>query len=460
VGAILSGAQGAFGATDPRFFGTYCGEDTVRACGRICLTPIGPCFRRCRDVRIEDIFVRVGHKEGAGGTGYILGSGTATVDGDPLKLNVSAVVTGFGRAKGVVASNRFDNESGVAELASDGATLTVSARNQCIRVSKTRCGNAPPSVQITRPPDGSTLVVRALTLFRGDIKDEDQSFPRERLQFASDRDGPLGGAVNAQPTSLEISTDALSPGEHRITFSATDSGGLTASDTIRVSVANPIRYSAKFVCGKSAESGAARGTYFTAINVNNPTDGTVSFRKRFSVGLREQEAGPLTRFYPAQLEAGRTFRVECPEVVRTVGAGDGFLEGFVVFETPEPLNIVAVHSAAGQSGFVETLDVQAVGGIRVPVKSPDLVVEGGCDLSMRVRNIGQGDAGPSTTTVTLTGQTFNVPTPAIEAGGVASLPAPGRPPAGDFGATFGVDSENRVAESSETNNLAVINCVG
>ena len=157
--AILPVAQSALGATDPRFFGTYCGEDTVRACGRVCLTPIGPCFRRCRDVRIENILVRVGHKEGPGGTGYILGSGTATVDGNPLKLNVSAVVTGFGRAKGVVASNRFDNESGVAELAGDGAAMTVSARNQSIRVSKTRCGNAPPSGHITRPPDGSTLVV-------------------------------------------------------------------------------------------------------------------------------------------------------------------------------------------------------------------------------------------------------------------------------------------------------------
>jgi hypothetical protein len=348
----------------------------------------------------------------------------------------------------------------VAELASDGATLTVSARNQSIRVSKTRCGNAPPAVQITRPPDGSTLVVRTLTLFRGDIKDEDQAFPRERLHFASDRDGPLGGTVNAQPTSLEISTDALSPGEHRITFSATDSGGLTGSDTIRVSVANPIRYAAKFVCGKADEPGAARGTYFTAINVNNPSDSTVSFQKRFSVGLREQEAGSLTRFYPAQLEAGRTFRVECPEIVRTADAGDRFVEGFVVFETPEPLNIVAVHSAAGQSGFVETLDVEVVGGIRVPVKFPDLVVEGGCDLSMRVRNIGAGGAGPSTTRVALTGQMFDVPTPAIEAGGVVSLPAPGRPPAGDFGATFTVDFKNQIAESSETNNLAVINCIG
>ena len=144
----------------------------------------------------------------------------------------------------------------------------------------------------------------------------------------------------------------------------------------------------------------------------------------------------------------------------TADAGDCFVEGFVVFETPEPLNIVAVHSAAGQSGFVETLDVQVVGGIRVPAKSPDLVVEGGCDLSMRVRNIGSGDAGPSTTRVALTGQTFNVPTPPIQAGGVAALPAPGRPPAGDFGATFTVDSENLIAESSETNNIGVINCVG
>jgi CARDB protein len=280
------------------------------------------------------------------------------------------------------------------------------------------------------------------------------------MRFSSDRDGPLSGVFNAQPMSLEVSTDTLSPGLHRISFSATDSGGLTSTASITVTVTNRLRYAAKFICGKAPEESAARGAYFTAVNVHNPSDGPVSFQKRFTVGQAEQKPGSLTPFRPAQLDAGRAFRVECPEVLRTVGTSESFLEGFVVLESPDPLNVVAVYSAAGQSGFVETLHVQSVAGSRLAVKIPDLVVESGCDLKVRVRNVGAGDAPASTTKLDTGRQVFNLPTPAIPAGGVAVLPPVNAQVSGDFGFTVTADSEGRVVESSETNNVAVVNCIG
>ena len=456
---LLTASLDSSGATDPRFFGTYCGDDTVKACGKWCLTPWGPCFTRCRDVAIEDVRVSVEYKDMAG-RGTILGIGTATVDGKPLKLNVSAVVVGYGQAKGVVASNRFDAKSGMAQLAGDGVNLTVSAMDQSIHLSKANCGNVAPSVGISAPPNNSNVVLQAPTLFRGDITDDhDTSFPPERMSFVSDRDGPLTGTVNAKPLSLEITSSTLSAGVHHVTFAATDSGGLTSNASITVTVADPLHYAAKFVCGKPDES-AAPGRYFTTVNVENPSSGGVSFRKRFTAGLAEQKPGPISKYFSAQLDGGRAFRVECPEIFEALGVTDSFVEGFLVFESPDPLNIVAVYSAAGQSGFVETLDVQPVAGIRLPVKLPDLVAEAGCDLVVRVKNIGAADAPPSTTKVAVGEQVVNLPTPAIPAGGFVVLPPVGASHGGDFGFAVTADAGGQVAESSETNNVTVVNCIG
>lgn len=457
---ILASPSAGVAATDPRFFGTFCGDETVRACGRACLTPIGPCFTRCRDVALDDIVVRVQYNESAGGVGSILGTGTATVDGKPLKLNVSAIVTGPGRAKGVVATNRFDARSGAAVLANDGVTITVSAEEQSITLSKERCGNAPPTARIAAPTDGAVLAFRSAVLFRGEAADaEDAAFPQERLQFTSSRDGPLTGTANPQATSLEISTDALSPGAHQISFRAIDSGGLGGTATIRVTVAGSLQYAAKFVCGKPYAEGAGQGTYFTAVNVLNPSESVVTFKKRFSVGLAEQVPGVLTEFEHARLEGRRTFRVECEEILRATGGKD-FAEGFLLLESPEALQVVAVYSAAGAGGGLSTVDVETIAGTRLAVRLPDLIVEPLCDRSVRVRNIGTAAAGSSVTRVELEGRTVDVATPPVDAAGAVTLPVPVNPPSGDFGMKGTADANRQVVESSEANNVATISCIG
>jgi hypothetical protein len=47
------------------------------------------------------------------------------------------------------------------------------------------------------------------------------------------------------------------------------------------------QYAAKFVCGKPSADEVAPGVYFTAINVHNPTERDVVFRKR----LRSPDVG-------------------------------------------------------------------------------------------------------------------------------------------------------------------------
>jgi hypothetical protein len=344
-------------------------------------------------------------------------------------------------------------------LAADGVTITVSAEEQSITLSKERCGNAPPAVRIAAPADGAVLAFRSPVLFRGEATDaEDAAFPQERLQFTSSRDGALTGTANAQATSLEVSTDALSPGAHQISFRAIDSGGLDGTATIRVTVAGSLQYAAKFVCGKPYGEGAGRGTYFTAVNVLNPSDSVVTFKKRFSVGLAEQVPGVLTEFEGARLEGRRTFRVECEEILRATGGKD-FAEGFLLLESPEALKVVAVYSAAAEGGL-STLDVETIAGTRLEIRLPDLIVEPLCDRSVRVRNIGAAVAGTSVTRVEIDGRTADVVTPPIDPSGAVTLPVPVSPPGGDFGMKGTADANRQVVESSEANNIATISCIG
>ncbi|MFX0108932.1 MAG: CARDB domain-containing protein [Candidatus Hodarchaeota archaeon] len=107
----------------------------------------------------------------------------------------------------------------------------------------------------------------------------------------------------------------------------------------------------------------------------------------------------------------------------------------------------------------------------LPVKPPDSPeVVGFCQqddqgrLIVTVRNQGNADAPPSTTTVEFTpGGSFPLPTPAIPAGGSVDL-SPLSIPAECFDADcefkITVDSLNKVDESDEGNNSANGRCIG
>jgi hypothetical protein len=99
--------------------------------------------------------------------------------------------------------------------------------------------------------NGASLAWGANNCFRGQVlNDEDASFPYERMLHESSRDGlltgvpiptllvseaALGGGNVKQVTRC---TSDLSPGDHVITFTATDSGGLSGSAQVAVTVSN------------------------------------------------------------------------------------------------------------------------------------------------------------------------------------------------------------------------------
>lgn len=230
-------------ATDPRFFGSYCGETSIKECVRykVCFFLGWPCITRtrCETLDIKNIKVTVKYKEAIVNMGLIEGSGTAKINGKNLIFNFGGTVTGYGVARGSVAGNYFDPNMSVVRLSSDGLALTINARGKSLTISKDRCGNNPPVVSITAPADGATITYGDTQPFSGKVtSDEDTIFPPERMIFKSNRDGIIKGWANHWVKGMSVFNNSLSPGNHTITFSATDSGGLTTSKSINITVSN------------------------------------------------------------------------------------------------------------------------------------------------------------------------------------------------------------------------------
>jgi hypothetical protein len=125
------------------------------------------------------------------------------------------------------------------------------------------------------------------------------------------------------------------------------------------------QYAAKFVCGKSAGEVVAPGVYFTAINVHNPTYAPVHLRAKVAVALPGLKPGPVSAFYNASLGPDEALEIDCPDIFnphifKHAGTKADFLKGFVVIESEVELDVVAVYTAAGREGGVETLDTERV----------------------------------------------------------------------------------------------------
>ena len=90
--------------------------------------------------------------------------------------------------------------------------------------------NTPPTVWIISPSDGDTLSMIMPSIFIGGASDaEDGIIAAENLVWTSNRDGVIG-------TGFVFTTNLSSMGRHTIVLTATDSGGLSAADSIKVRV--------------------------------------------------------------------------------------------------------------------------------------------------------------------------------------------------------------------------------
>jgi hypothetical protein len=90
--------------------------------------------------------------------------------------------------------------------------------------------NAPPTVGITSPQDGSSAVATDPVLFAGTATDAEDGDLGASLSWTSDLDGPIGSGPS-------FASSALSVGVHQITASVTDTHGASDSAFISLTLA-------------------------------------------------------------------------------------------------------------------------------------------------------------------------------------------------------------------------------
>ncbi len=251
---------------------------------------------------------------------------------------------------------------------------------------------------------------------------------------------------------------------------------------VQAQVPVQFQYVVKFVCGKSPTQGqppvVAAGNYFTAINVHNPNNDAAGLRKKFAVALPREKSGPVTQFFNAELGPDRAFEIDCVDIWDHLHMHQTFVKGFAVIESKVELDVVAVYTAAGASGQVETMDVERVPARRLGGGGgglPDLIpIPGpngdfchrdptGGRLIVTVKNQGTADAGPSVVKVTFSnGPSATAAVPLLTPGNSTdvSVPIPGGCFSPDCGFRIVVDSTAVVAESNELNNTASGTCIG
>jgi hypothetical protein len=136
-------------------------------------------------------------------------------------------------------------------------------------------------------------------------------------------------------------------------------------------LSHPLIYAAKFVCGvfkpqygQNKEGPVEPGSYTTVINVHNPGYCPVTIVKKAVLLYPDpHEQRPETPRPPYQtrtvtLRPDWGVEIDCFDI-RTVllrGPSDDypkapmFIEGWVVFESPDPIDVVAVYTARGLDG--------------------------------------------------------------------------------------------------------------
>jgi len=136
------------------------------------------------------------------------------------------------------------------------------------------------------------------------------------------------------------------------------------------------QYAVKLVCGvaavlpNQAPPPVAPGLYKTAINIHNPSKCKVAhIRWKVSVAA-EGRPGTISQYRLIDaLKPDESIEIDCPDVMRALPPPPpSFVKGYVVAESDEELDVVAVYtSAQSATAPVNTFHTERVQGRCVPV---------------------------------------------------------------------------------------------
>ncbi|MEQ1852352.1 MAG: hypothetical protein ABMA01_12255, partial [Chthoniobacteraceae bacterium] len=143
-------------------------------------------------------------------------------------INWSSNINGaLGTGASISVSSLSVGAHTITASVTDSGSLTGTAS---ITVNITASSNTVPVVTITAPVTGSRYPSGATVAFTGTANDTQQGNMTAAINWSSNINGPIG-------TGGSISLSSLAVGTHTITASVTDSGGLTGTASISVTIA-------------------------------------------------------------------------------------------------------------------------------------------------------------------------------------------------------------------------------
>jgi Tol biopolymer transport system component len=206
-----------------------------------------------------------------------------------------------------------------------------------------------------------TFTSRATNLVAGDTNDEPDIFLHDR-QTGETRRISLTAAGGE---SDNYSEEPAISGDGRVIGFDSGASNLVADDTNRLRdvfvvdlTPRPQRYEyvAKVVCGvqSAPDSGLLTpGMYATTINVHNPNPADVRFFKKLALTVPpgSQKPGRILPIAEDTLAYDEAMASECGDLERRLfphGFPERVIEGYLVIQSPAPLDVDAVYTTAAQ----------------------------------------------------------------------------------------------------------------
>lgn len=119
-------------------------------------------------------------------------------------------------------------------------------------------------------------------------------------------------------------------------------------------------YAVKVVCGnmeRAPNRPLATGRYFTAVNLHNPGTAFIYFRNKVAVATTEPP-GPISPWGQHRLDADEAREIDCDQISKQARAD--WVKGFLVVQSTQPLDVVAVYTTSGRDEYVTSFHTERV----------------------------------------------------------------------------------------------------
>jgi hypothetical protein len=128
------------------------------------------------------------------------------------------------------------------------------------------------------------------------------------------------------------------------------------------------QYAVKFICTSNipgtsqTTTSLLPGSYQTVVNIHNPNPKEVGFRMKLATATSTKIDPPvISKFIKESLKPDQATKVDCSRIGEFGNQPIHGFEGFLVIESVQSLDVVAVYTAAGRgSDGVSSMDVEYI----------------------------------------------------------------------------------------------------